>query len=164
MLLGVATPFDLMMGKVPAAIGLSLTSSAFYVVGGTLALSGMGMVGMVPFSALPWFYVYLVADVTILCSFAAALGAACSSPQEAQSLGGVLLAPVMIPLMIIVLMLLRQAMPGGVAAWQPWVGLAGVAAWTILISFAAARIFRVAILMQGKALKAADLLRWAIRG
>ena len=38
MLLGVAAPFELMTGKVLAAIGLSLTSSAFYVVGGTLTL------------------------------------------------------------------------------------------------------------------------------
>ena len=130
---------------------------------------------------------YLVADVTILCAFAAALGAACSTPQEAQNLGVLLLSPVMIPFMITVpilrqpngllaialslfppftplLMLLRQSMPGGVPGWQPWLGLAGIAGWTILTSFAAARIFRVAILMQGKPPKAADLLRWAIRG
>jgi len=187
MLLGVAAPFELMTGKVLAAIGLSLTSSAFYVVGGTLTLQAMGMVGMVPFELLPWFYVYLVADVTILCAFAAALGAASSTPQEAQNLGVLLLSPVMIPFMITVpilrqpngllaialslfppftplLMLLRQSMPGGVPRWQPWLGLAGIAGWTILTSFAAARIFRVAILMQGKPPKAADLLRWAIRG
>ena len=187
MLLGVAAPFELMTGKVLAAIGLSLTSSAFYVVGGTLTLQAMGMVGMVPFELLPWFYVYLVADVTILCAFAAALGAASSTPQEAQNLGVLLLSPVMIPFMITVpilrqpngllaialslfppftplLMLLRQSMPGGVPRWQPWLGLAGIAGWTILTSFAAARIFRVAILMRGKPPKAVDLLRWAIRG
>jgi len=187
MLLSVATPFELMMGKVVAAIGLSLTSSALYVLGGALTLQAMGMMGMVPFELLPWFYVYLVADVTILCAFAAALGASCSTPQEAQSLGVLLLSPVMIPFMITVpilkqpngllattlslfppftplLMLLRQSMPGGVPGWQPWAGLTGIAGWTILTSFAAARIFRVAILMQGKPPKASDLLRWAIRG
>src|ERR1035438_2596346 len=74
MLLGLATPFELMMGKVLAAVGISLTSSAFYVIGGTLALQGMGMIGMVPFALLPWFYIYLVADVVMLCAFAAALG------------------------------------------------------------------------------------------
>jgi ABC-2 type transport system permease protein len=62
------------------------------------------------------------------------------------------------------LMLLRQAMPGGVPAWQPWVGLAGVLAFTLVMVAAAARIFRVAILLQGKTPKIADLVRWAVRG
>jgi ABC-2 type transport system permease protein len=63
------------------------------------------------------------------------------------------------------LMLLRQAMPGGgVPAWQPWVGLAGVLAFTLVMVVAASRIFRVAILVQGKTPKMADLVRWAVRG
>ena len=187
MLLGLATPFELMMGKVLAAVGVSLTSSAFYIAGGSLALVGMGMAGMVPFGLFPWFYVYLIADVTMLCAFAAALGAACSTPQDAQHLAVVLFAPVMIPyfmFMVVMerpnsffsvamslfppftpmLMLLRQALPDGVSAWQPWVSLVGVLAFTLVTVWAAARIFRVAILMQGKPPKVADLVRWAVRG
>jgi ABC-2 type transport system permease protein len=100
----------------------------------------------------------------------------------------VLLAPVMIPYFMItfimqqpngaistalslfppftpMLMLLRQAMPGGgVPAWQPWVGLVGVLAFTLVMVVAAARIFRVAILLQGKTPKVAELVRWAVRG
>jgi ABC-2 type transport system permease protein len=188
MLLGMATPFELMMGKVLGALGTSLTSSAFYIIGGTLALEGMGLSGMVPFAVFPWFYAYLIADVIFLCSFAAALGAGCGSPQDAQQLAIVLLAPVMIPYFMItfimqqpngaistalslfppftpMLMLLRQAMPGGgVPAWQPWVGLVGVLAFTLVMVVAAARIFRVAILLQGKTPKVAELVRWAVRG
>jgi ABC-2 type transport system permease protein len=187
MLLGLATPFELMMGKVLGALGVSLTSSAFYLLGGTLALYGMGLSGLVPFSVFPWFYVYLIADVTFLCSLAAALGAGCSSPQDAQQLAILLLSPVMIPYFLFtfvmqqpngaistamslfppftpMLMLLRQTMPGGVPAWQPWVGLLGVLAFTLLMVLAAARIFRVAILMQGKTPKVAEMFRWAVRG
>ncbi len=187
MLLGLATPFELMMGKVLGALGVALTSSAFYIVGGTLALEGMGLSGLIPFALFPWFYVYLVADVTFLCSLAAALGAGCSSPQDAQQLAILLLAPVMIPYFMIafimqqpngaistamslfppftpMLMLLRQAMPGGVPAWQPWVGLLGVLAFTMVMVVAASRIFRVSILLQGKSAKMADLVRWAVRG
>ena len=187
MLLGLATPFELMMGKVLGALGVSLTSSAFYIIGGTLALEGMGMAGLVPFAMFPWFYVYLVADVTMLCALAAALGAGCSTPQEAQQLAIVLLSPVMIPYFLVsfvmqqpngaistalslfppftpMLMFLRQAMPGGVPAWQPWLGVLGTVACTLLAVFAAARIFRVAILLQGKTPKLAELARWAVRG
>jgi ABC-2 type transport system permease protein len=187
MLLGLATPFELMMGKVLGALGVSLTSSAFYMVGGTLALSGLGMAGAVPFALFPWFYVYLVADVMMLCAFAAALGAACGTPQDAQHLAIVLFAPVMIPYFVFMvvmeqpnsllsttmslfppftpmLMILRMALPGGIPAWQPWFSLLGVAAFTIATVWAAARIFRIAILMQGKTPKVADLVRWAVRG
>jgi ABC-2 type transport system permease protein len=187
MLLGLATPFELMMGKVLAAVGVSLTSSAFYVIGCTLVLQGLGLAGMLPFALLPWFYIYLIADVTMLCAFASALGAGCASPQDAQQLAILLMAPVMIPYFVFavvmqqpngvistalslfpmftpMLMLLRMALPGGVPAWQPWVSLAAVLAWTFGMVWAAARIFRVAILMQGKPPRLADLVRWAVRG
>ncbi len=187
MLLGLATPFELMMGKVLGALGVSLTSSAFYIIGGTLALEGMGMAGLVPFALFPWFYVYLVADVVFLCSLAAALGAGCSTPQDAQQLAVLLLAPVLIPYFMItfvmqqpngpistaaslfppftpMLMLLRQAMPGGVPAWQPWVGLAGVLVFTLAMVWVAARVFRIAILVQGRTPKVAELVRWAVKG
>jgi ABC-2 type transport system permease protein len=187
MLLGVATPFELMMGKVLSAVGVSLTSSSFYIVGGTFALSGMGMLGLAPLQLLPWFYVYLVADVVMLCALAAALGAACSTPQDAQSLHIFLVSPVLIPFFLMMpvmrspngllvtvmslippftpmMMLPRQAMPGGVPAWQPWVGLVGIVVWTLASVWAASRIFRIGILTQGKTPKLAELARWAIRG
>jgi ABC-type Na+ efflux pump permease subunit len=100
MLLGLATPMELMAARVLAALGRSLTSSAFYIVGALLVLEGMAMMGSVPLYLLPWFFVYLVADVIMLSSFAAALGAACNSPQDAQNLAVVLVAPIMIPFFV----------------------------------------------------------------
>jgi ABC-2 type transport system permease protein len=145
------------------------------------------MMGAVPFRLLPWFFVFVVANVTMTCSFAAALGAACNSPQDAQNLAIVLVAPIMIPFFLLmpvmtspngalatamslfppftpVLMLLRQAMPAGVPEWQPWAGLAGVILWTVGGTWVAARIFRVGILMQGQSPKLSELMRWAWAG
>ena len=187
MLLGSATPLELMMGKVLASMGRSLTSSIFYVAGGTFVLYGLAISGLVPLSIYPWFYIYLIADLLLLCSLAAALGASCGSPQDAQHLAVILTMPVIIPYFVFMpvmsqpnsamatalslfplftpmLMLLRQAMPQGVPAWQPWAGLLGTLACTCIFTWAAARIFRIAILMQGKAPKLADLVRWAVRG
>ncbi|MCX6627370.1 MAG: ABC transporter permease [Candidatus Solibacter sp.] len=184
MLLGLATPMELMAARVLAALGRSLTSSAFYICGALLVLQGMAMMGSIPLHLLPWFFVYLVAYVTMLSSFASALGAACNSPQDAQNLATVLVAPIMIPFFVMmpvmtapngamatamslfppftpVLMLLRQCMPMGVPAWQPWVGLVGILLWTAGITWVAARIFRVGILMQGQPPKLSEIIRWA---
>ena len=187
MLLASATPFELITGKVIASVGRSLTSSIFYILGGILALQGMAMIGFVPFRLLPWFFVYLIAEVTMLSALGAALGAACSAPRDAQQLAPLLIFPVMIPIFLLVplaqqpngvfatvvslippftplVMIMRQAMPGGVPAWQPWVGLVGVLACALVVTWAGARIFRVGILLQGKPPRLGELVRWAVRG
>jgi ABC-2 type transport system permease protein len=115
------------------------------------------------------------------------MGAATSAPRDAQSFAILLTLPLMIPLFLLVplvqnpngtmatvlslvpfltpmIMLMRQSMPGGVPAWQPWVGLVGVALCTWFTTWCAARIFRVTILMQGKPPRLPDLVRWAVRG
>ena len=187
MLLGAATPMELMAGKVLAAVGVSLTSSAFYVVGGFFVLQGLGMAGMLQPAIFVWFSVYLLAEMAMLCSLAAALGSLASSPQDAQHLAMVVIAPVVLPLFVLVavmsqpnsilstalslfplftplLMLVRQALPGGAPAWQPWLGMAGVLVTVPLIVWVAARVFRIGIMFQGKLPRASEVLRWAIRG
>jgi len=187
MLLGVATPFELMIGKVLAAMARSITSSVFYVIGGTFVLVGLSLTALVPLSLYFWFFVYLLAELLMLCALAAALGAACSSPQDAQNLGLLLVSPVLVPYFFLMpvlsqpngtfatalslfppftplLMLLRETLPGGIPVWQPWAGLVGVLAFALAMTWAAARIFRVGILLQGKTPKPADLVRWAVRG
>jgi ABC-2 type transport system permease protein len=57
MLLSSASSFELMMGKVLAAVGASLTSSTVYIIGGLLALAGMAMFGIAPLHLIPWFFV-----------------------------------------------------------------------------------------------------------
>lgn len=187
MLLGSATPFELMMGKVLAAVALTLTSSVFYIGGGALVLQALAMIGLAPFHLLPWFFVYLVADVMVMSSLATALGACCASPNDAQHLAMLVMGPTMIPLFFLapliqapngglatamsfmppftpLLMLLRQAMPGGVPFWQPWVGLLGIVVWTYGMTWAGARIFRIGVLMQGKTATLPEMARWAMKG
>jgi len=187
MLLASASPFDLIAGKVLAAVGRSLTSSVLYVGAALFTLNSMAMIGVVQLDLIPWFMVYLIAEITMLSAMAAALGASCGSPQDAQSLAMVLFAPVVIPIMMVsvimerpngalgevmsfippftpMIMMLRQGLPGGVPGWQPWVGLVGMTCGVIAICWAASRIFRVGILMQGKPPSPAELVKWAVRG
>jgi ABC-2 type transport system permease protein len=62
------------------------------------------------------------------------------------------------------LMLLRMSTPEGVDPWQPWVGLIGLLVCTAAAVWAGGRIFRVGILMQGKAPNLPQILRWTLRG
>jgi ABC-2 type transport system permease protein len=187
MLLASATSFELIAGKVVAAVAVSLTSSTVYILAALFALNALSMFGLAPLAMIPWFLAYLIAEVVILASIATALGAACGSPQAAQSLGIILFAPIIIPMMMLtpvlqrpdgafatavslippftpMLMLMRQALPAGVPAWQTMAGLGGVAIFALLTAWIAARIFRVALLVQGKPPSLPELIRWAIRG
>lgn len=187
MLLASVTPFELMAGKVLASVGVSLTSSAFYILGGLLVMEGMAVFGMARLELLPWFFVYIICQVTMLSAMGAALGSACGAPRDAQQLTPLVIFPIMAPLVLIApllqepngvfttalsffppftpaVMLMRQAMPGGVPWWQPWLGLMGVVLWAMALTWAAARIFRVGLLLQGKTPKVGELLRWAARG
>jgi ABC-2 type transport system permease protein len=186
MLLSSASPFELMMGKVLAAVGASLTSSIVYIIAGLLVLASMAMFGLAPLNLIPWFFVYLIGDVIMLSAVGVALGSACSTPQDAQHLAFILILPIMVPMFMLtpvmqapngglalvmsfippftpVLMLLRQALPGGVPWWQPWLGLLGVIAYALASVWAAARIFRIGILSQGKTPKFAELAQWVLR-
>jgi len=187
MLLASATPFDLMAGKVLASLGASLTSSAFYVAAGLAVMTGLAALQMAPLNLLPWFFVYLIVDVVMLSAWSAALGSASATPQDAQQMAFLLILPIMIPMFLLtpiiqqpngtmsivmsffppftpVVMLLRQALPGGVPWWQPWVGLVGAIAFALLVIWAASRIFRIGILSQGKTPKLPELLHWVWEG
>ena len=187
LLLTSASPWELMAGKVMAAVGTCLTSSTLYILAGLAALMGMALIGVAPIHLIPWFFVYLVADAMLLSALAVALGSACANPQDAQQLAFLLILPLIVPMFLLapvmqqpngtlavvtsflppftpVLMLLRQASPAGVPAWEPWAGLLGIAAYGLAVIWAAARIFRIGILSQGKTPKIADLAQWVLRG
>jgi ABC-2 type transport system permease protein len=186
-LLGCATPLEIMAGKLLGALGVALTSSAVYLAGALFALFQMGIAGFAPLHLLPWFLVYVVLAILMTGGNAVALGAVCNDQRDAQNLTLPSILPMLIPMFLLgpvlrepnstfalvsslippftpVLMLMRQATPAGVPLWQPIVGLVGVCLFTALVLLAGSRIFRVGLLMQGKPPHLRDLLRWAWRG
>jgi len=62
------------------------------------------------------------------------------------------------------IMIARQAVPPGIPLWQSALGVAVVLLTALGCVYAAGRIFRVGILMQGKGAKIGDLVRWVVRG
>jgi ABC-2 type transport system permease protein len=186
-LLGSARPFEIMMGKLIGNMGVSLTAALVYLAGGLIAAQHMGWWRYVPFSILPWFFVYLISGVLMFGAVYIAVGAACNDAKEAQSLAFPVIMPLMIPMFLMMpvikepagslaltmslippftpmLMLVRQSTPVGVPIWQPWVGLVGVIAFTTLCVWVGGRIFRVGLLMQGQPPTIRNLVRWAVRG
>jgi len=186
-LLGCATPFELMLGKLLGSLGVALTGSAVYLGGAVFALLQLGMFGLFPFHLLPWFFAYVVLAILMVGANSIALGAACNDARDAQNLTFPSILPLLLPMFLVgpilrephsgfatvvslfppftpMLMLLRQSMPAGVPVWQPWAGLLLVLLFTALLVFAASRVFRIGLLMQGKAPQLRQLLRWALRG
>lgn len=186
-IIGSVKPFHFMLGKIMGGVGVSLTAATFYVIVAIIGLRWLEVGELIPYHLLPWFFAYIIIAIFMYGSLLAALGSTCNDLAEAQSITFPALIPMMIPMFIMMpviqspessfstgvslfppftplLMLLRQATPGGVPAWQPWVGLAGSILFTILLIWIGGRIFRVAILIQGTPPKFKNLLRWAVRG
>jgi ABC-2 type transport system permease protein len=186
-LLGSVDPFQLMMGKLLGTVGVSLTLVAVYLGGGYYALYHFDFSDLLPVDLLIWFLVFQVMAVLMFGSLFIAIGAACTDVKETQSMMMPVMLLVCVPLMVWfhviqepnssfslwislfpfatpMLMIARQAVPPGIPVWQPLLGVGIVLAATVLCVYAAGRIFRVGILLQGKGAKFADLFRWVFRG
>jgi ABC-2 type transport system permease protein len=186
-LLGSLPPFELMLGKLIGMVGVTLTIVAVYLAGGYYAIHRAGYGSFFPTHLMVWFLLYQALAVLMYGSIFSAIGAAVTDAKEAQSLMTpvmlVLVAPMFIWLNVItepgstfallcslfppatpMLMIMRQAVPPGVPFWQPMVGVVLVLLSTIFCVYAGGRIFRVGILMQGRAAKFRELAGWILRG
>jgi len=61
-------------------------------------------------------------------------------------------------------MTVRMAIPPGIPQWQAVAGIAIALATVPVIVWAAGRIFRVGILMQGQGAKLGQMIRWIVAG
>lgn len=186
-LLGSVSPFQLMLGKLIGMVGVSLTIVAVYLAGGYAALRYAGYASYFPTRLLLWFLLFQSLAVLMYGSLYSAIGAAVTDMKEAQSVLMPVVLLVMAPMFVWInvarepsstlsvamslfppatpmLMILRQGVPPGVPLWQPLVGVVLVLATTIVCIFAAGRIFRVGLLMQGKGANFRQMLQWIWRG
>lgn len=186
-LLGSMTPFELILGKLLGTVAVSLTMVSIYLAGGYYALHYSGYSEFFPMHLMGWFLAFMSLAILMYGSLFAAIGAAVTDLKEAQSamLPVTLLAvmPMFVWLTVVksptatfsvvlslippatpMLMLMRQAVPPGIALWQPLLGMALVLVTTVACVFAAGRIFRIGILMQGKGANVVQMLKWAVRG
>jgi ABC-2 type transport system permease protein len=177
------TPFQLMMGKLIGVAGISTLLAILYLSGAVYAATMTGQIGLLQPSLIAWFIVYLLCATLIFGSAFIAIGAACSDIKDSQGmmqpvmiflLIPMLMAPIilrqphstfatvasLVPLWTPFLMLIRLAMTPPPPMWQLVLSVVLTLGTAVCLVFAAGRIFRVGLLMQGKPPNLPELLRW----
>jgi ABC-2 type transport system permease protein len=182
-LIGSVTPFELMLGKLLGASAVSFLLALVYVAAGVLAAKHYGYADAIRISDLVWFTVFLSLSVLMFGSMFVSIGAACSDIKDAQSMMGPAMMLMMLPWMTWFavlnapesrmavglslfptatpfLMLLRIALPPGPPVWQIVLALTLTTATSVGFAYAAGKIFRVGLLMQGKGATLGEMWRW----
>ncbi len=182
-LLGSVSPFQLLMGKLIGVTGVSILLALVYFAGATFAVAQTGRWDLLDPALIAWFFLFLVCAALMYGALFLALGSACSSISDAQSLlqpammllllgylgsfvairapdSGLATGMSLFPTMAPFTMILRMAIPPGVPLWQVLVSVAILIATTGAVVWAASRVFRIGILMQGKAPNLPELMRW----
>jgi ABC-2 type transport system permease protein len=186
-LLGSVRPFQLMLGKLIGMTGVSLTMTAVYLGGMYWAARHYEFAEYISPELVAWFLFFQALASLMYGSLFIAVGAACTDLKETQALMWPVLILAMIPMFVLgivlqepngpvatvlsffpfatpSLMMARLGVPPGVALWQPIAGAGVVIATTLLCVYAAGRIFRVGLLLQGKGADFAQMFRWIVRG
>jgi ABC-2 type transport system permease protein len=182
-LIGSVTPFELMMGKLTGSIAVSVLLAGFYVIGGLSIAGRYGYGDVVHGADVAWLFLFLLMAAFMFGSVFITIGAACSDLKDAQGMMppamlllmlpwltwfAVLNAPdspiaiglSFIPTATPFLMLLRIMLPPGPPAWQVGLSVVITAIASVAAVYAAGKVFRTGLLMQGKAASFGEMWRW----
>ena len=182
-ILSAVSPMQLLSGKIAGQACVGLVILVVYSSAGLAALLAAAMFEMIDTMMLVYLFVYFfIAFASIACLFAA-VGSAVSDINEAQSLIGPVMIVLVIPMMLWLpilqnpnstfaqicsfvppispfIMVLRLAGSEPVPIWQiPATMLLGVGT-VFAMAWAAAKIFRIGVLMYGKPPNLPTLIKW----
>jgi len=182
-LLGSVSPFQLLMGKLIGVSTVAVLLVLVYFAGALFFVFESGRWDLLNPALMAWFVVFLICAALMFGAIFLALGSACATISDAQSL----LQPAMMlmllgylgsfialrapdspltvalsffPTMTPFTMMVRMAVPPGVPFWQVLLAVAILISATAFVVWAASRIFRIGVLMQGKAPNLPELMRW----
>ncbi len=183
-LLSAVSPFQLMAGKILGQAIVSLVTLAMYGGLGIAALFALSQSDLVPISMLLWMLLFFGMAYFMIAAIMASVGSAVSDLHDAQSLIGPAMLVLMLPLvlwmpiseapngmlamvtswippLIPFIMILRVTASGDpVPLWQILGTLVAGYAFVVMMIWFCARIFRVGVLMQGKAPSPWELIKW----
>jgi ABC-type Na+ efflux pump permease subunit len=186
-LLGSASSFQLMAGKLIGTVAGSFTIFLIYLAGAWGMAIYRDWTEQVPLTLIPWFMVFQILGVLFYAAIFLAIGASVSQLKEAQSLllpvWMLMMSPMFVWIFIVrnplsglatyfslfppatpTAMMLRLATGQTIPLWQPTLGVILLLLTTFGIVVLAARIFRVGILWQGKTPKLTEIFKWAFTG
>lgn len=194
-------PFELMLGKIVGVGAVGLTQLAIWAALGTIfvitglpalvaarpeLLSPETLEAVVPGAGyLVLFLVFFLGGYFIYSGLYAALGATCSTEEEAQQAQFPLIMLLVVPMIAITpvirdpdstlsvvlslvpfftpVLMFARAVVGGASALEVVVSVVLMGATILAVAWAAGRIYRVGILMTGKRATLPEILRWLRR-
>ena len=182
-LIGSITPFELMMGKLIGCVAVSLLLAGIYVAGGVATANYYGYGDAIRASDIGWLLLFLLMASFMFGSLFITIGAACSDLKDAQGMmtpamlimmlpwmtwfailnapdSSVSVALSLFPTAAPFLMLLRIMIPPGPPMWQVGLAVVLAALTTLGAVYAAGKIFRTGLLMQGKAATFGEMWKW----
>ncbi len=182
-LLSAVSPMQLLAGKI---LGQALVSAVIIVIYGALAFWGLlflSMADLIQPILIVYLVVFFVMAYFMIATIMVAVGSAVSDLREAQALVGPAMVVLIIPLALLVpivdspngmlatitsfippaipfIMILRLGGTEPIALWQVLLSIVIGFGSTFAMLWAATRIFRVGVLMQGKPPTMLELLKW----
>ena len=182
-LLGSVTPFELMMGKLLGNATVAIVLAAMYLGCGYGVAVYYGYADFVSPGLLAALGVYLLVAILLYGSLYMAVGAACNELKDAQSLMMPVMLVSMFPAFVWLavlrsptsplavgltlfppatpfLMLMRLAVRPAAPYWQVGLSIVLATLTAFFCVWAAAKIFRIGLLMQGKSPSFRELARW----
>jgi ABC-2 type transport system permease protein len=185
-LLSAVSPMQLMAGKILGQLCVGFVMLGLYGGMALAALTSFALLGLVDLSLIIYLVIFYLIAYFTLGSWLAAIGSAVNEITEAQSLMMPVMLTMMIPWLLWLpitrdpngmfatatsflppintfVMLLRMSSNTPPPLWQVWtsilIGVVGV----YVSLWAAAKVFRVGLLMYGKPPNLPELLRWIRR-
>lgn len=185
-LLSAVSPLELLAGKVIGQCAVGALMLGMYSGVGLSAASSLGYAHLVPPDKLVYLAIYFLMAFLMVAATMAAIGAAVSELRDAQTLLGpvtivftlplftwffvtenpdstfarvISYIPPMTPFAMVLRVASVESVPGWEIALTSLVGFGGV----LGMVWAAARIFRVGILLTGKSATPAELWKWLRR-
>lgn len=183
-LLSAVSPMQLLTGKLLGQALVSLVMLVTYTGVALSALSVFAMADLIAPIQYLWLVIYFVMAYFMIGTMMVAVGSAVSELREAQSLMTPIMLVMMVPFWLwfpishapngmlatiasfippltpFVMILRLSSGSEPVAAWQIAASIAVGTLSTLGMLWAASRIFRVGVLMQGKPPSPRELLRW----
>jgi ABC-2 type transport system permease protein len=183
-LLSAVSPMELMAGKILGQMGVSLLVLALYMGMGMFVLMSFAMIGLLDPLLLVYLVLFFLIAYLLFAAIFAAVGAAVNEMREAQSLQTPVIFALMAPWLFASVigrepnstfsiamsfippvntfaMMIRMATNTPPPTWQVLLTLlVGIAAAWVVTWFAA-KVFKIGLLMHGKAPDYRTLVRWA---